>query len=88
MTDTSDTANRLAGHVADSGILPLVPGEFIGQACQQLPSAEIALSDTMTADIAAGWVGTVRITFERMRYKCRKFVSHYWVATRADRVGQ
>lgn len=88
MTDTSVTANCLAGNVADNGILPQVPGEFIGQACQQLPSAETALADTMTADIDAGWVGTVRITFERTRYKRRKFVSKYWVATRADRVGQ
>lgn len=88
MTDASDTADVLAGTVTDSGILAQVPGEFIGQACQQLPPAEIALADTMTADIDAGCVGTVRITFARMRYKRRKFVNHYWVATRADRVGQ
>ena len=71
-----------------NGILGAVPGETVAAASRGLPPAEDAAPGArVTVEIDGPvWVGRVRITFERHRWKHRK--SHFtgWVAVHAERV--
>lgn len=67
---------------ADNGILPTVPGQFIGAAVSLWPDAQTAESDTHLVEIDAAWVGRVWITYRRVREP--RFARWFWSAVRTS----
>jgi hypothetical protein len=72
----------------DNGILGEVPGETVAAACRLLPPPETAAPDARpSAEIdGPAWVGRVRITFRRHRWKHGKAHMTSWVAVHAARI--
>jgi hypothetical protein len=68
----------------NDGILVTVPGEYISAASRDLPDPATATAGRMTATIDAGWVGLVRITYERRFTKHHKMSHWYWGAVSAE----
>lgn len=69
----------------DNGILAAVRGEFIAQACKQLPPAETCTFAKMVAEVVADDQGRVRIRFVRMRMKHGRSSHWAWVAEHAEK---
>jgi hypothetical protein len=74
-------------HVGN-GILSRVPGEYIGAASQSLPAAVSAPDQVMSVEIDAGWLGRVRLTFEKHKYHRPKgkFSAVSWSCKHAELV--
>ncbi|MNK95722.1 hypothetical protein D3C87_1159710 [compost metagenome] len=72
--------------MTDSNILASVPGQYIGQAQQQLPPAVTAEDREYPIEIDAGHVGRVRIYFQKQKTKRGKFSHWFWLAKRAEKV--
>lgn len=68
MTEAHTSAPQSDSHV-DNGILARVPGEFIGQASMTLPDAATAPGNVMYVEVDAGWLGRVRLTFSKHKYR-------------------
>ncbi|AZS78754.1 hypothetical protein ELS24_10055 [Achromobacter spanius] len=72
--------------MTDNGILAQVPGQFIAQASQTLPPAGTAEDRDYHAEIEAGHLGAVRITFRKQKLKRAKHSHWFWAAKRAEKV--
>ncbi len=70
----------------DNGILGTVPGQYIAEASKELPDPATATAERMTATINAGWVGPVRITYDRCLTRHHKMSHWYWGAVSAEAV--
>lgn len=69
----------------DNGILEQVPGPYISQARQTLPSAATAEDRDYEVVIEAGHAGRVRLFFRKQKAKRGKFSHWFWLARRAER---
>lgn len=72
--------------MTENGILAQVPGQFIAQASQTLPTAGTAEDRDYHAEIEAGHAGLVRVTFRRQKARRNKTTHWFWSARRADQV--
>lgn len=89
MTQVHQQAASELSSRADNGILARVPGEFIGQASNLLPNPATTLAEEMAVEVDAGWLGRVRLTFKKHRYRRPKgkFSATVWSCRHADVVG-
>lgn len=70
----------------DNGILASVPGQYVAQGANSLPSAQGAQVDTMEAVVEVPSLGAVRIRYGVFRYrKGRGPTNVVWVAKWAGR---
>jgi hypothetical protein len=67
-------------------ILATVPGQYIGEASLTLPLPETATVDEMAVEVEAAWVGKVRITYRRWKYRHQRTTRWAWSAVSAERV--
>ena len=74
--------------ISNNGILQKMFGEYIAAGARQLPDAETAAIEEMTAMVSAGWLGQVRVTYRRQRARHHKHSHWYWTAVRADPLGE
>lgn len=81
MRYTSDPSNE-----PDPGMLGQVPGQFIAQGAATLPPADTAQGARRDADVSAGWVGPVRVTYLSQRMRHGRHSHWAWVAISAMRL--
>jgi hypothetical protein len=88
MTDAPETMTPLPDLHVDNGILAHVPARYIGQAQMALPDAALVADDEVCADVDAGWLGRVRLTFRKYRYTRPKgkFSAVAWSCRHAERI--
>ena len=65
-------------------ILARVPGQYLAQALNELPSAETAPAELMEATIDVPGLGTVRVTGRRMSHRRGKVRHWFWTAQKAE----
>lgn len=70
----------------DNGILAQVPGEYVSQGKRDLPPPAAAEDRDYTAEVDAGHVGRVLITYRPQKHKRGKSSHWFWVAVRATRL--
>lgn len=74
--------------LAGNGILACVPGAYVGQAQHSLPDPATFPGDEVHVEVHAGWLGPVRLTFRKYRYRRPKgkFSAVAWSCHHAERV--
>lgn len=72
----------------DRGILGNIPGEFISRAMKDFPPPDDKQPAERKAEVDAGHLGRVRITYELSSSKHHKCRNWFWAPTFAERVAE
>lgn len=69
--------------MTDNGILPRVPGEYVGAAINTLPAPTSTSDAVMETEIDVPGIGRVRFTAKRNESNRGRSRNYFWTATKA-----
>lgn len=77
-----------AGSPIDSGILAKLPGGAVAAGIHGLPTAGPTGPQELKAEVDAGWVGRVEITYRVTKFRHGKSVFYCWTGVHARTVDE